>query len=240
MKNNCRRMLLRPCSKIKNPQQHAAVARDDHLHRGCWHICHWLVSIVLAGCHRAKGKHKCENAQEFHRSSIYGDFLQVASACPEGLSFYLCKCMASDPSVSQGSAPGQPGISPTWSNSSKDGVGTAYAVSSRVWFTLAQGIVTEAYYPTIDRPQIRDAQFLISDGATFFHEEKRDLAGVVDRIEAESLGYRVTSVDPKGRYRLEKEIISDPHSACVLVHARLIPADGWADKLQVYFLLAPH
>src|SRR6185312_4335270 len=153
---------------------------------------------------------------------------------------YLCKFMASDPSVPQRSAPGHPGIPPTWSNSSKDGVGTAYAVSSRVWFTLAQGIVTEIYYPTIDRPQIRDAQFLISDGATFFHEEKRDLAGVVDRIEAESLGYRVTSVDPKGRYRLEKEIISDPHSACVLVHARLIPADGWADKLQVYFLLAPH
>lgn len=148
--------------------------------------------------------------------------------------------MASDPSVPQRSAPGQPGIPPTWSNSSKDGVGTAYAVSSRVWFTLAQGIVTEIYYPTIDRPQIRDAQFLISDGATFFHEEKRDLAGNVEPIEAESLGYRVSSVDPKGRYRLEKEIISDPHSACVLVKARMIPAEGWADKLHMYFLLAPH
>ena len=148
--------------------------------------------------------------------------------------------MASDPSVPQGNAPGHPGISPTWSSSSKDGVGCAYATSSRVWFTLAQGIVTEIYYPTIDRPQVRDAQFLITDGTTFFHEEKRDLAGEVERIEAESLGYHVISDDPKGRYRLVKEVISDPHSACVLVHARLIPAAGWEGKLRIFFLLAPH
>ncbi|HST76928.1 MAG TPA: hypothetical protein VLN58_00410, partial [Verrucomicrobiae bacterium] len=54
--------------------------------------------------------------------------------------------MASEPSLPQGSAPGHPGIPPTWSSSSKDGVGTAYATSSRVWFTLAHGIVTEIYY----------------------------------------------------------------------------------------------
>ncbi|HEX5432760.1 MAG TPA: glycoside hydrolase family 15 protein [Candidatus Angelobacter sp.] len=148
--------------------------------------------------------------------------------------------MASDPSVPQGNAPGHPGISPTWSSSSKDGVGCAYATSSRVWFTLAQGIVTEIYYPTIDRPQVRDAQFLITDGATFFHEEKRDLDGQVERIEAESLGYHIISDDPKGRYRLVKEVISDPHSACVLVHARLLPAKGWEGKLRLFFLLAPH
>lgn len=91
MKDKCRRMLLWPCSKIKNPQQHAAVARDDHLYRGCGHIRHRLVTIVLRRCHHAKAQDKCENAQQFHRSSIYGDFLVVASACPEGLSFYLCK-----------------------------------------------------------------------------------------------------------------------------------------------------
>ena len=148
--------------------------------------------------------------------------------------------MASDSSVPQGNAPGHPGIPPTWSSSSKDGVGCAYATSSRVWFTLAQGIITEIYYPTIDRPQVRDAQFLITDGATFFHEEKRDLRGEVERIESESLGYHVISDDPKGRYRLVKEVISDPHSACVLVRVRLLPAKGWEGKLRLYFLLAPH
>src|SRR5260370_1227748 len=64
--------------------------------------------------------------------------------------------MPNDPSGSSGRAFGHPGIPPTWTASSKDGIGTAYATASRVWFTLAQGILTEIYYPTIDRPQLRD------------------------------------------------------------------------------------
>src|SRR5579864_3084439 len=117
---------------------------------------------------------------------------------------------------------GHPGIPPAWSPASKDGVGTAYSTSSRVWFSLARGILTEVYYPTIDRPQVRDAQFLITDGATFFHEERRHLATQVQPLEAETLGYRCTSQDPDGRYQLVKEVISDPHQSCVLVHARLV------------------
>lgn len=148
--------------------------------------------------------------------------------------------MANDGSGSRGVAFGHPGVSPTWTNSNKDGIGTAYATSSRIWFTLAQGILTEIYWPYIDRPQVRDAEFLISDGETFFHEEKRDLSHEVTRIEAQTLGYRVVSVDPEGRYRLEKEIISDPHQACVLIRAKLIASDAWRTKLKVYFLLAPH
>jgi GH15 family glucan-1,4-alpha-glucosidase len=42
-----------------------------------------------------------------------------------------------------------------------------------VWFTFWNGIVTEVYYPTVDRPQLRDLQYLITDGKSFFHEEKR-------------------------------------------------------------------
>lgn len=138
------------------------------------------------------------------------------------------------------SAFGQPGIPSTWSTADKDGIGTAYSSSSRVWFTLAHGVLTEIYWPTIDRPQTRDAQFLITDGKTFFHEERKDLASEVVRMEAQTLGYHVTSRDPKGRYRLEKEVICDPHQACVLIRARLVATEAWEKKLKVYFLLAPH
>ena len=73
---------------------------------------------------------------------------------------------------------GKPGIKPRWTHSNKDGVGTAYSASSHLWFTIWNGIVTEAYYPTIDRPQLRDLQYLITDGSTFFQEEKRNLKGI--------------------------------------------------------------
>jgi glucoamylase len=137
---------------------------------------------------------------------------------------------------------GHPGIPPTWSTSSKDGIGTAYATASRIWFTLSLGIVTEIYYPTIDRPQVRDAQLLITDGETFFHEERRHLTPSVERIENDTLGYRITSADPTPfhRYQLVKEVISDPHQACVLVRVNLNIAEAWRGKLKAYFLLAPH
>lgn len=44
---------------------------------------------------------------------------------------------------------GQPGIAPRWTRSAKDAVGTAYAASSRVWFTVSRGAVNEVYYPTV-------------------------------------------------------------------------------------------
>ena len=79
---------------------------------------------------------------------------------------------------------GWPGIEPKWTHGDKDGVGTAYASSSRIWFTLWNGIITEVYYPTVDHPQIRDLQYLITDGKTFFHEEKRDLKSKCERLSA--------------------------------------------------------
>ena len=57
-------------------------------------------------------------------------------------------------------ATGGPGIEPRWTRSDKEGVGTAYSALSRVWFTVSKGILNEIYYPTIDRPQIRDLQYL--------------------------------------------------------------------------------
>jgi len=135
---------------------------------------------------------------------------------------------------------GHPGMLPKWTSSSKEGVGTAYSTSSRVWFTLSHGILNEVYYPTIDKPQIRDLQFLISDGETFFQEEKRDLDSQIELISRNALGYRITNTDPEGRYVIVKEIIADPHQPCVLIRVHIDAAEDWADRLQIYALLAPH
>jgi Glucodextranase, domain N len=99
---------------------------------------------------------------------------------------------------------GRPGMPPRWTSSSKEGVGTAYSSSSRVWFTISHGILNEIYFPTIDHPQTRDMQFLITDGESFFHEERRDLDSKIESIEADALGYRVENSDRNRRYRLKK------------------------------------
>src|SRR5512140_108744 len=61
---------------------------------------------------------------------------------------------------------------PTWANASKDMVGTGMG-SSRLWFTVAQGIVTEVYYPRIDIPQIKDLGFIVADDLGFWVELRR-------------------------------------------------------------------
>src|SRR5437764_10836014 len=135
---------------------------------------------------------------------------------------------------------GGPGLEPRWTQADKDGIGTAYAADSRVWYTIRKGILTEIYYPTIDSPQTRDLQYLITDGETFFHEEKRDLASTVERLSSHSLGYRTTSSDLMGRYIIRKEIIANPHLPCVIQHTEISGDEATLARLRVYALCAPH
>ncbi len=134
----------------------------------------------------------------------------------------------------------RPGIEPRWTHGSKDGVGTPYAASSRIWFTLWNGVITEVYYPTVDQPQLRDLQYLVTDGERFFHEEKRHLRSRVERLSSHALGYRITNADPEGRYAISKEVITDPHLPCVLQRTRLIGDPALWSRLRLYALCAPH
>src|SRR6476469_9940990 len=131
---------------------------------------------------------------------------------------------------------GGPGMQPRWTRGDKDAVGTAYSVASKVWFTMAGGVVTEVYYPTIDEPQIRDLQFLITDGKTFFHEERRDLKESLEPLGEGSLGVRAMMASPDGRYRLVKEIITDPHQNSLLIDVTLEGEEAVLSELHVYVL----
>jgi len=115
-------------------------------------------------------------------------------------------------------APGGPGIEPRWTHGAKLAVGTAYSTSSRVWYTLDAGCVTEVYYPTIDTPQIRDLQFLFTDRETFFHDERRNFTSEMDCISEAALGFEVTNREKEGRYTVRKIILGDPYQNCLLVH----------------------
>lgn len=137
-------------------------------------------------------------------------------------------------------APGGPGIEPRWTRGAKDAVGTAYAISSRVWYTLANGVLTEVYYPTIDTPQIRDFQFMITDGETFFHDERRHMLSTMTDLGSAALGVKIVNQDPDGRYTIEKEIIGDPHLSCVLINTKLTVTPAWQGRLKLYMICAPH
>ena len=136
---------------------------------------------------------------------------------------------------------GAPGIPARWTSSAKEGVGTAYHTSCRLWFTISHGIINEIYYPQVDQPKTRDFQFLITDGETFCHEEKRDLTHAVEYPVRNCPFYRLVNSEPNGRYRLVKQVLADPHRSVLLVQTRIeFKDESSRDKVRVYALLAPH
>lgn len=137
-------------------------------------------------------------------------------------------------------APGGPGLPPRWTRGAKDGVGTAYSTASRVWYTVAAGILTEVYFPSIDTPQIRDLQFLVTDGSTFFHDERRNTRSTIDCIDEASLGFEIVNVAENGLYTIRKTIIGAPHHDCVLMRTRFEGAAEVLRRLHAYILCAPH
>ena len=137
-------------------------------------------------------------------------------------------------------ATGAPGIPPRWTRSAKDAVCTAYSASSRLWFTTSAGVLNEIYFPTIDQPQVRDLQFLITDGETFFHEERRHLHSTTEYLADIGLGVKIVSHSPDGRYHLFKEVITDPHQPTLLISGHIVGDADLLKKLHVYVMLAPH
>ncbi|MHB8352019.1 MAG: glycoside hydrolase family 15 protein [Thermoplasmata archaeon] len=135
---------------------------------------------------------------------------------------------------------GGPGITPQWEHGDKSGVGTAYSTDSKVWYTLWRGIVTEVFYPTVDRPQLRDLQFLVTDGTSLFQEERRHLLPEISCLDPVAPAYRVTTTDPDGRYSIVKEVITAPHLPVLLERVRFQRDPGYVGPLGLYLLAAPH
>ncbi len=143
-------------------------------------------------------------------------------------------------SSTDSSAPGGPGIEPRWTSSAKSGVGTAAGRESRVWFTISHGIFNEIYYGRIDQACTRDLGLIVTDGRDFFSEEKRDTENRVEWIVPGVPGFRLTNTCVRGRYRIEKEILSDPRRDAVLQKTRFAPEQGTMADYRLYVLLAPH
>lgn len=137
-------------------------------------------------------------------------------------------------------APGAPGIPARWTSSAKTGIGTALNPGSRVWFTISHGIINEIYYPDVDQACTRDLGLLVTDGSNFFSEEKRDTRTQVETHVQGVPSYHLKNTCTQGRYRIEKEIITDPHHNTVLQRIWFRPLKGSLDNYHLYALLAPH
>jgi glucoamylase len=119
----------------------------------------------------------------------------------------------------------------------KDCLGTAQNTTSKVWYTVADGVLSDVYYPTIDNTNVETLQFVVTDGSTFTDLATRDMTYTVDSIGVSGMACRVTSTAKSGRYRLVTDYITDPAHDSVLMRTRLVrltPGD-----YQVYVRFDP-
>ncbi|MFZ3264981.1 MAG: glucan 1,4-alpha-glucosidase [Terriglobales bacterium] len=137
-------------------------------------------------------------------------------------------------------APGWPGIEPRWTSSAKTGIGTALNLHSRVWFTLSHGILNEIYFPRVDQACTRDFGLIVTDGHAWFSEEKRHCTFQNLPVEPGVPAYELTNSSTDGRYRIEKEVLTDPWRNVVLQKIRFIPLQGSLRDYRLHALLASH
>lgn len=137
-------------------------------------------------------------------------------------------------------APGAPGLDARWTSSAKSGVGTSIGTTGRVWFTLSHGILNEIYYPRVDQACTRDMGLIVTGQGGYFSEEKRhtrqDVATMGDGIPA----YRLVNTALDGRYRITKEIVTDPLREVVLQRITFEALRGDRGDYRLFAILAPH
>lgn len=137
-------------------------------------------------------------------------------------------------------APGWPGIPARWTSSAKSGVGTALGRNSRVWFALSHGILNEVYYPRVDQACTRDMGCIVTDDQGFFSEEKRHAAHDVRYLAPGVPAYALHNRCLQRRYRITKEVLTDPERDVLLQRLRFVPEVGALESYHLYVLLAPH
>ena len=108
-------------------------------------------------------------------------------------------------------APGWPGALSHFDLARKDCLGTARNTTSKVWYTVANGVLSDVYYPTVDNTNVETLQYVVTDGSTFTDLQTRDMTYTVEAIpETGGMACRVTATAKSGKYRIETEYLTDP------------------------------
>src|SRR6266545_4602977 len=130
-----------------------------------------------------------------------------------------------------------PGVLSHFDLARKDCVGTARNTTSKVWFTVAGGVLSDVYFPTNDNTNVETLQYVVTDGSTFTDLQTRDTTYTVEATDDRALTCRVTTTAKSGRYRIVTDYVTDPARPTVLIRSRFVALKG---KLSDYRLYVRH
>ncbi len=104
----------------------------------------------------------------------------------------------------------------------KDCVGTARNTTSKVWFTVADGVLSDVYFPTNDNTNVETLQYVVTDGSSFTDLQTRDTTYTVKQTDDRALTCQVTTTAKSGRYKIVTDYTTDPSRPTVLIRSRFV------------------
>jgi glucan 1,4-alpha-glucosidase len=121
-------------------------------------------------------------------------------------------------------APGAPGATSHFDLARKDCLGTARNTSSKVWYTVADGVLSDVYYPTVDNTNVETLQYVVTDGSTFTDLQTRDMTYTVKaRDTSGGMACHVDATARSGAYGIRTEYVTDPGRNTLLMRVTFKP-----------------
>jgi glucoamylase len=136
-------------------------------------------------------------------------------------------------------APDGPGALSHFDLARKDCLGTARNTTSKVWFTIANGVLSDVYYPTNDNTNVETLQYIVTDGTSFTDLQTRDTTYTVQPLSSRALDCRVTATAKSGKYRIVTDYLTDPNRNTVVMSIHFVPLVGDLSTYQLYVRYDP-
>jgi hypothetical protein len=144
----------------------------------------------------------------------------------------------------------------TWAYAAKTGVGASYEAYvdgaykdggptgpvSKVWFSIADGTLTETMYGLIHEAQIKQMRVAVRTAAGLA-VEGADTTARTEYLHVDAAGrplspaYKVTTTDRRGRFEIEKRIFTDPDRNALFVRVTIRALKG---PVTPFLVLEPH
>ncbi len=113
---------------------------------------------------------------------------------------------------------------------------------SKVWFSIADGVLTETMYGLIHEAQIKQLRFAVQT-STGLAVEGTDTVARTEYLHVDAQGrplspaYKITTTDKQGRFVIEKRIFTDPDRQSLFLRVTVRALKG---SVTPYLLLEPH
>jgi glucoamylase len=121
----------------------------------------------------------------------------------------------------------------------KDCVGTAPNTTSKTWYTVAGGMLSDVYYPTVDNTNVHRLEYVVTDGSSFTDIQPRDMTYTVTALGASGLACEVTAAAKDGSYKIVTDYLTDPGRNSVVMRVRFDALTATAQKDHLYARLQP-